>query len=112
MMERRFGLVLQFRRNALGQNFAEFDAPLIERIDVPDHALCEYGMFVERNKLSQYSWREAFRENQVRRTVAVKNPMRDEPIGSSFSLDLGGSLAEGKRLSLSEDVRDQKIMMA
>src|SRR5262249_51385914 len=34
-----FGFALEFRNDALRENLAEFDAPLVERIDVPDDAL-------------------------------------------------------------------------
>jgi hypothetical protein len=37
--------------------------------------------------------------------------MWDEPIGSAFGFDLFGGFAEGERLSLREDVGEQKIMM-
>src|SRR5262249_31312732 len=37
--ELRFALALQFGNDALRQHFAQFDAPLVEGIDVPDHAL-------------------------------------------------------------------------
>ncbi len=38
---------LQFADDFLGEDFAEFDAPLIEGIDAPDGALREDRVFVE-----------------------------------------------------------------
>src|SRR6266496_6599164 len=46
--ERRLGLALEFRDDALGQYLAQFDSPLIERVDVPDDALGEDAVLVER----------------------------------------------------------------
>ena len=46
------GLALELGNDALRQHLAEFDAPLIERIDVPDHALSEDGMLIERDQFA------------------------------------------------------------
>src|ERR1700731_1601686 len=53
MAELGLGLALELGDDALSQNLAEFDAPLIERIDVPNGALGEHAVLVERNQLSQ-----------------------------------------------------------
>jgi hypothetical protein len=39
--QREFGLLgaFKFRNNAVGEHFAQFNAPLVERVDVPDGAL-------------------------------------------------------------------------
>jgi len=58
MLERRLRLVLQLRNNALRQDFAQFDSPLVEGIDVPDRALREYGMLIERDQFTQSFWRQ------------------------------------------------------
>ena len=42
MSERQFGFAFQLWNDALRQNFAQLDAPLVERIDIPDRALGEY----------------------------------------------------------------------
>ena len=42
----------EFGNDAVGQHFAEFDAPLVERIDIPDGALDEDFVFVERDELA------------------------------------------------------------
>ena len=46
MVELGLGVALELRDDALGQNLAEFDAPLIERVDVPDGALGKYAVLV------------------------------------------------------------------
>src|SRR5437660_11088330 len=45
---------LKFRDDPVCQYFAEFDAPLVERIDVPDCALDKNLMLIECNQLAQY----------------------------------------------------------
>ena len=51
MAERRLCPALEFGDNALGQHFAKFHTPLIERINLPDSALCENDVLVERYQL-------------------------------------------------------------
>ena len=43
----------QFRNDPLGKCLAEFNAPLIEGIDLPDRALGEDEVFVERHEFAQ-----------------------------------------------------------
>ena len=43
-------LALQFGNNALSQYLAQLDAPLVERINVPNHALGEDAMLVKRDE--------------------------------------------------------------
>jgi hypothetical protein len=41
MFERELCLTLNLRNNTLGQHFAKFNTPRVERVDVPDRALSE-----------------------------------------------------------------------
>src|SRR5688572_26293231 len=45
--ELRLLLGLQLRHDALGQYLAQFHAPLVERVDVPDRPLREDAVFVQ-----------------------------------------------------------------
>ena len=105
------GLALQLRDDALGQHLAQLDAPLIERVDVPDGALGEDAVLVEGDQLAERLRREPFGQDRVRRPVALEDAVRDEPIGRAFGLDLLGRLAEGQRLGLGEDVRQQHVVV-
>src|SRR5512140_2559121 len=49
MSERRVHPALQFRENSLSQHLAQLDSPLVERIDAPDHGLCEDDVLVQCN---------------------------------------------------------------
>src|SRR5260370_26902301 len=51
MRQLRFLSTLKLRNDAVRQHFARLDAPLVERIDVPDRALDEDFVFVERDEL-------------------------------------------------------------
>src|SRR5262245_14167577 len=42
--ERGLRRALELRDDSLGQHLAQFDAPLIERVDVPDDTLCEHAV--------------------------------------------------------------------
>jgi len=58
-------LALQFRNDALGQNLAQFHAPLVERVDVPYCALGEYAMFVKGDKFAQCFRRQPLGKDRV-----------------------------------------------
>ena len=53
MAERGSFLALEFGYDALGEDLAQFDAPLVERIDVPDDTLREDAVFVEGDESAQ-----------------------------------------------------------
>ena len=44
------GCAFEFRNDALRENLAEFHAPLVKRVDLPDRALREDAVLVERNQ--------------------------------------------------------------
>src|SRR6266545_3504435 len=111
MAESGLRLALEFRDNALGQYFAQFDAPLIERVDVPDGALGEDGMLVKGDELAESFRREALGEDRVRRAVTLEDAMRHEPIRSALSFDLVGRLTEGQGFGLSEHVCQEYVVV-
>src|SRR3979411_1530286 len=47
------GSLSAFCEDCLRQLLAELDAPLVEAVDVPDHALSKYLVLVARNKPSE-----------------------------------------------------------
>src|SRR5271166_1054127 len=107
-----FCLALEFRDDALGKGLAQLDAPLIERVDVPDGALREDTVLIKCDKLAERLRRELFGQDGVRRAVALEDPVRHEPVWRALGLDLLGRLAEGQRLSLGEDVRQKHVVVA
>src|SRR6266446_8475087 len=63
---------LKLRNDAVGQYLSKLDAPLVERVNVPDGALNKDFMLVERNQLAQRLRRQPRCKNGVRWTVALE----------------------------------------
>src|SRR5262245_52118898 len=99
---REVGLLgrLELAGDARRKHLAELDAPLVERVDPPDHALHEDAVFVESDELAECRRIELLREDGVRRPVAVEDAIR-----------LVCVLAERERLRLGEDVRRQEVVV-
>src|SRR5215471_18089831 len=111
MTELGLALALKLGDDALSQDLTEFDAPLIERVDAPDRSLGEYAVLIQRNQLSKRGRGQAIHHDGVGGPIAFEYPVRDEPIGRAFGLDLLARFSEGERLGLGEYVRQQHIVM-
>ena len=59
------GGALQFGEDFCGEDLAEFHAPLVERVDVPDGALCENCVLVEGDELAEDGGGERVGEDGV-----------------------------------------------
>ncbi len=46
-------VALQLRQNGVRQLLAQFHTPLVKGVDVPDHALGKYLVFVQRQQRTQ-----------------------------------------------------------
>src|SRR5690606_32527723 len=98
---------------------AELDAPLIERIDVPDDALGEHLVLVEGEELAQRSRIEPGKENHGARPIAgmhlVWNQALDlhsrQLLRLEISTHLLGALPERKRLCLGKAIGERKILL-
>src|SRR5262249_4926262 len=90
---------------------AQLDAPLVERIDVPDDALSEDAMFVERDELAQRLGCEPVGKDRVRWPVALEDAVWHEPVWRAFRLNLLGCLAKRQRLRLGEDVGQHHVVV-
>jgi hypothetical protein len=104
-------LTFHFGNDALCQRLAQLDAPLIKRVDVPDHALREDNVFVKRDKFTENFWSEPHSENRVRGTVALEDSMWQEPIGGAFSFDFFRRFAKSQCFGLGQDVSYKYIVM-
>src|SRR5271165_6653815 len=111
MVELRFCFALKFRDDALRKNLSQLDAPLVERINIPNCTLCEDGVFVKCHQFAQGFRCQSFSQDRVRRTIALEDPVRDEPLWCAFSLHLFGGLTKCQRLGLRADIGDQHVMM-
>ena len=104
-------LALQFGNNALGQHFAQLDAPLVERINVPNHALGEDAVLVKRDEFAKNFRREPVDQDHVGRTVALEHPVRHEPIRCAFGFHFRCGLAESERLGLRKNIRQKNVVV-
>src|ERR1700754_4357877 len=111
MFEIGFCIALELRDNSLRQHFAEFNSPLVERVNIPDDALCENGVFVKSNELAQRLRCEPLSKNRVRWPVAFEDPMRHEPIRCALSFHLLWRLTKSERLGLSEHICQEHVVM-
>src|SRR5713101_8599208 len=107
-----FGFGLDLRDDALRQDLTQLHAPLVEGIDIPNYALGEHRVFVERHQFPQGFRCQSFSQDRVRRTIALENAVRNQPAWSAFRRDLLGSLAERQRLGLRADVGNEHVVMA
>src|SRR2546430_4836864 len=111
MRELRFLCTLKFRNDAVGQYLSQLDAPLVERIDMPDRTLNEDLVLIECDQLAQRLRCQSLHQNGVRRAIALESPVRNLEGWYSIGCNLLGRLAEGQGLSLRDEVRHQQIVV-
>src|ERR1700733_10196608 len=111
MRRLQFLFALELRDDTLRQHLAQLDAPLVERIDVPDRALREYGVLIERYQFSKGIGRQPLGQNRVGWTFALKPPGRQKPFWRALSRHFFRGFAERQCLGLRTHVRDQNVVM-
>jgi hypothetical protein len=67
-------------QDPFGEHLAELHAPLIERVDVPDRALRENAVFVERDELAERRRCQSFEQQSVGGSIALERAMWHEPV--------------------------------
>jgi hypothetical protein len=112
MGEVGFSPAFEFWHDPLGQNLAELDAPLIERVDVPDRSLHEHFVFIEGHERAQDLRCELFGEERVAGPVSRKGPVWNQGCRHPFRGHLRFGLPEGQRLALGEEIGHEKIVLA
>src|SRR5208282_4550394 len=111
MRQRWFRFALDLRNDPLRQHFPQLDAPLIKRVDAPDRALGKNGVFVKSDQRAEDFRCQALCQNRVRRTIALKHAVGNQPLGRSFRLHLLRSLAERQGLGLRTDIGNQHVVV-
>ena len=111
MLQLGLGLALELGDDPHRQRLAQLDPPLVEGVELPDHALGEHQVLVQRHQAAQRVRRELLGEDHVGRAVALHHPVGDDVIGRALGADLLLGLAERQRLGLGEHVRDQQVVM-
>src|SRR3569833_4755724 len=112
-------LVHQFWQDRLGQLIAEIYTPLVEGIDLPDDALHEDLVFVERNQGAERARIELLEQYRIGGPITRKCLVQQQPrdlVGAharraEFCAHFLASLAAHQSLGLSKDVRQQNAMM-
>ena len=98
---REFGGIVggEILQDVLGEDFAELDAPLVEREDIPNDALDENLLFVEGHEDAEHAGRQFVGDQRIGRTVALEDHVRLEGwiLGGAFFED--AAECEGFRLS-------------
>src|SRR5579871_399958 len=111
VIELRLLGALKLRDDSLSQDLAQFHAPLVEGIDLPDRALGEDAVLVEGHELAERRRRQLVQQEGIGRSVALELAMRHEPIGRALLPDLLGGLAERQCFRLGKDVGKQRVVM-
>ena len=104
-------LAFQFRDNALGQRLAQFDTPLVERVDIPDGPLGKDAMLVESHEFAQGLRRKARGYDRVGGAVALEDAVGHKPIRRALGLHLFRRLTEGQRFGLGKDIGQEYVMV-
>ena len=103
---------LELGDDALGERLAQLHAPLVERIDLPDRALGEDAVLVERDQLAE---RRPASSASSRMVFDGRLPSNSRcgtsQSGVPSALTCFGGLAEGQRLGLGEDIGQQHVVM-
>ena len=96
------------------QQLAELDAPLVERIDVPQPAERRGLVLVEREQRAEARRVEAIEQHETGRAVAGTGAVRGEPVHPVAVLRaaLAAAAAVQQRLALRERAGEQRIAAA
>ena len=106
----RVGVAGDRGADLLGELLAELDAPLVEAVDAPHHALGEGEVLVERDQLAEHGRRQRGRHDRRGRPVAGEDPRGDDGLGRALRAHLVGGLAEGQRRGLREEVGQEQLV--
>ena len=74
----------QFGQNIFCKPFTQFNAPLVETEDIPDHTLNENLMFIQGDQRTERSWIEFLKENGIGRFIALKDLKGEKLCNSVF----------------------------
>eukprot|EP00158_Paraphelidium_tribonemae_P008264 Partr_v1_DN28534_c0_g1_i1_m73882 len=105
---------LQFRKNSLGKLLAQFDTPLVVRVDIPNGSLHVNLVLVHCNKRTQVEWSQFLEHDRVGGTVTLKHLVLHQwlvDVGSHFGTDFVVALAHHQGFSLREKVREENLVV-
>src|SRR5471032_247918 len=88
----RLDVASQLRVDVLGEDLAQLHAPLVEAVDVPDHALHKGLVLVQRDQRAQGGRRQLVHQNGVGRTVAGEGLVRHQLVDFGIAQFLRGQV--------------------
>lgn len=97
--------------DALGERLAEFDTPLIERVDVPDGTFCEGDVLVVCDEGTESARCDLLGEDAGSWAIAQEDLVWNELVRRAFCLHGVWSLADHESLCLGEVVGCQHDLM-
>ena len=100
----------QIAENALRENLAELNAPLIVAVDVPDYALDENLVLVKSDERTERLRRELIGQKRIRGLVALEGLERDELLLDALLGAFLGRLTECESLGLGEEVGHELVV--
>src|SRR5215468_1151764 len=80
MLQHRLRCTLELGDDALGQDLAQLDAPLVEGIDLPDRTLSEDVVLVEGDQLAQRRRGQTVQQQSIGGPVALEEAMGHQPV--------------------------------
>jgi hypothetical protein len=104
-------LAVELAKDALGELLAELDAPLVERVDVPDGALDESEVLVVGDQGTESTRGDLLGQDGGGGPVAEESLVRNELIGSALGLDGFGGLSDHEGLGLCEEVGGEHALV-
>ncbi len=112
MVEGRLGLGSQLGHDPKGEGFSKLDAPLVEAVDTPDHALRQDLVLVDGHQFAEHARAQFGGQDRICGPVARETAMRDKALRDPLSARFLGRLAEGQRFGLSEEIGHQQVVVA
>src|SRR5437763_79616 len=104
MCELWLARAFEFGNDAVGQDFTKFDAPLVERVDIPDGTLYKDLMFIERDELAERLGCQSICQDCVGWAVALEGTVWHLEGWHPICCHFFSRFAKCKRFGLGEEV--------
>ena len=111
MFQGGFARAFHLRNDPLRESFSEFDAPLVETVDLPDDSLGEHAVLIQRHQLAERRGVRRSSNNVFDGRLPSNIRCGTSQSGVPSGLHLFSCLAERQRLGLREDVGEQDVVM-
>ena len=103
--------ITQFGFRFFGELLAKLHAPLVETVDIPDRALHEHAVLIQRNQCAKRMRSQAIGEDGGTGAVAFKHPVRHQGFIGALGAHGVGILAKRQRFALCKQVGHEQIVL-